>query len=165
MLAILASQSHGGNTFPCDCEARIASIWVPAVKITPHCQKYHKLHHTMVPIPSLHAASPPQGTTLSPAPTRLPPPSHDPSRHALCLRSRRWGVFRASASARSHRKNRRFDDTSSRHQYRTVTAPSRRTRSSRFVVNFRYVVIDVSLLRHRVVRKRLQTSARRFSTK
>ena len=31
MLAILASQSHGGNTSPCDCEARIASLWVPAV--------------------------------------------------------------------------------------------------------------------------------------
>jgi hypothetical protein len=51
MLAILASQSHGGNTSPCDCEARIASLLIPAVKITPHHLKY-KLHHTMVQIPS-----------------------------------------------------------------------------------------------------------------
>jgi hypothetical protein len=48
MLAILASQSHGGNTSLCDCEARIVSLWVPAVKITPHHPKYSKLHHTMV---------------------------------------------------------------------------------------------------------------------
>ena len=52
MLAILASQSHGGDTSTCDCEARIASLWVPAVKITPHRLKYSKLHHTMVQFPS-----------------------------------------------------------------------------------------------------------------
>ena len=35
-------------------------------------------------------------------------------------------------------------------QYSTLTAPSRRTRSLRFVVNFRHVVIDVLLLRRRI---------------
>ncbi len=87
---------------------------------------------------------------LSSAPTRLPPPSQDPSRHALHLRSHRQGVFRASASARSHRKNRRFDDTSSRHQYRTVPATSRRGSTARFDQDIGYVIIDVSLLRRRV---------------
>jgi hypothetical protein len=88
--------------------------------------------------------------TLSPAPTRLPPPSHDPSQHALCLRSRWRGVFRASASAHSHRKNRQFDDTSSRHQYPTEPATSRLGSSARFNVDVGYVIIDVSLLRFRV---------------
>ena len=104
MLVILAPQWQGGNTSPCHCEAGIPSLGVPPVKITPNRVKYSKLHSRWCNFPSSDASCPPQGTTLLPAPTRLPPPSQDPSRHALCLRSLRRGVFRASASARSHEK-------------------------------------------------------------
>jgi hypothetical protein len=104
MLAILAPQWQGGNTSPCHCEAGIPCLGVPPVKITPNRIKYSKLHSRWCNFPSSDASCPPQGTTLLPVPTRLPPPSQDPSQHALCLRSLRRGVFCASASARSHEK-------------------------------------------------------------
>ncbi len=104
MLAILAPQWQGGNTSPCHCEAGIPSLGVPPVKITPNRVKYSKLHSRWCNFPSSDASCPPQGTTLSPAPTRLPPPSQDPSRHALCLRSLWRGVYRACASAHTHEK-------------------------------------------------------------
>ena len=102
MLAILAPQWQGANTFPCHCEAGILSLGVPPVKITPNRVKYSKLHSRWCNFPLSDALCPPQGTTLSP--DKTPPPSQDPSRHALCLRSLRRGVFRASASAHSHEK-------------------------------------------------------------
>ena len=37
--AILASQSHGGNTCACNCEARIKSSAIPVVKIAPQRPK------------------------------------------------------------------------------------------------------------------------------
>jgi len=73
MLAILAPQWQGGNTSPCYCEAGIPSLGVPPVKITPNRVKYSKLHSRWCNFPSSDASCPPQGTTLLPAPTRLPP--------------------------------------------------------------------------------------------
>ena len=150
MLAILAPQSQGGNTSPCDCEARIASFGVPAVIFTPNPLKYLNYTTRWCHFHRRDTSCPPQRTTLSPAPTRLPPPSQDPSRHALYLRSRWRGVYRASASARSHRKKLIFFASSCACQDRTVTATSRRGSSARFDGDIGYVIIDVSLLRRRV---------------
>jgi len=105
MHAILAPQWQGGNTSPCHCEARIPSLGVPPVKITPNRVKYSKLHSRWCNFSSSDASCPPQGTTLSPVPTRLPPPSQDPSQHAMCLHMLRQGVYRACASAHSHEKS------------------------------------------------------------
>jgi len=150
MLAILAPQWQGGNTSPCHCEARIASFGVPAVIFTPNPLKYVNYTTRWCNFHRRDTSCPTQGTTLSPAPTRLPPPSQDPSQRALYLRSRRRGVYRASASARSHRKNLLFFASSRACRYPTVTAPSRRGSSTRFDGDIGYVIIDVSLLRHRV---------------
>ena len=88
--------------------------------------------------------------TLSPAPTRLPPPSHVPSRHALCLRVRRRGVYPACVSARSHEKNLLFFASLCARQYPTVTATSHRGSSARFDGAIGHVIIDASLVPRRV---------------
>ena len=149
MLAILAPQWQGGNTSPCHCEAGIPSLGAPPVKITPNRVKYSKLHSRWCNFPSSDASCPPQGTTLLPAPTRLPPPSQDPSRHALCLRSLGWGVFRASASARSHKNSTIFRIVARR------SIPNHGNHfpslsSARFDGDVGYVVTDEYLLRRRV---------------
>ena len=81
---------------------------------------------------------------------KTPPPSQDPSRHAPHLRSRRRGVSRASASARSHRNNILFFASSCARCYPTVTAPSHHTTSYPFDRDIKYVIVDASLLRCRV---------------
>jgi hypothetical protein len=108
----------------------------------------------MVQFPSWHAASPPQGTTLSPAATRLPPLSHDPSRHALCLRVHRWGVYRACASARSHKKIYSYflhHCVRNTHLWRSHF---RRMRTYRFDGDIGHIIIDVSLVCRRVATRR-----------
>ena len=73
MLAILAPQSQGGNTSPCGCGARIASLFFPVVKITPHRLKYGKLHHsdTSRPLPKEQRCHPRQQDS-PPFPRPLP---------------------------------------------------------------------------------------------
>jgi hypothetical protein len=97
MLAILAPQSQGGNTSPCDCGARIASLFFPVVKITPHRLKYGKLHHsdTSRPLPKEQRCHPRQQDSP-------PLPTTPPNTPCACVRRR--GVYHACASARSHKK-------------------------------------------------------------
>ena len=87
---------------------------------------------------------------LSPAATRLPPPSHDPSQHALCLRVHRWGVYRACASARSHKKSTPIFCIVARAIPNCGAATSCRTRNYRFNGDIGHIIIDVSLVRRRV---------------
>jgi hypothetical protein len=150
MLTILAPQSHGGNTFPCDYGARIASLGVPPVKITPNCVKYSKLHSRWCNFPSSDASCPPQGMTLLPAPTRLPPPFPRPfpthpvptitsavcvSRFRLCVLPQKNLLFFASLCTG---------------QYRTVAATSCHLSSAPFDGDVGYVVTDTCLLCRRV---------------
>jgi hypothetical protein len=150
MLTILAPQSHGGNSFPCNCGARIASLGVPSVKITPNRVKYSKLHSRWCNFLSSDVSCPPQGTTLLPAPTRLPPPFPRPLptrpvptitlagcvlRFRLCALSRKILLFFASSRAG---------------QYQTVTTTFCCLSSARFDGDFGYVVTDVYLLCRRV---------------
>jgi hypothetical protein len=95
MLAILASQSHGGNTSPCDCEARILSLWVPAVKITPHRLKYSP-HHGANSIVTHRVPSPRNNTVTRANKTPPPFPRPLPTRP---VPTRGWGVYHACASA------------------------------------------------------------------
>jgi hypothetical protein len=85
---------------------------------------------------------------------KTPPPSQDPSQHDLHLQSRRCGVFCASALARSHQKNRQFDDALLRHQYRTVQAISHLGSTARFNQDIRHVIIDMYLRRRVATRGR-----------
>ncbi len=81
---------------------------------------------------------------------KTPPPPHDPSRQALCLRVRRRGVYRACTSAHSHKKNLLFFASSRARQYTTVTATSRCGSSARFDGDIGHVIIDASLVHRRI---------------
>jgi hypothetical protein len=149
MLAILASQSHGGNTSPCDCEARIASLGVPVVKITPnrlntinYTTRWCNFHHG-------DTSCPPQGTTLSPVSTRLPPfPRPLPMRPVPTIASAGC-ISRFHLRALPPKKFTIFCIVMLR-CHPTVTAPSHRGSSARFKENIRNIIIDVSLLRCRI---------------
>ena len=93
-LTILAPQWQGGNTSPCHCEARIASLGVPAVKITPnrlntinYTTRWCNFHHGERRVLHKERCCRPRQQDSPPLP-KTPP-----------------GAYRASASARSHQKN------------------------------------------------------------
>jgi hypothetical protein len=149
MLAILASQLHGGNTSQCDCEARIASLGVPAVKITPnrlntinYTTRWCNFHHG-------DTSCPPQGTTLSPASTRLPPLPKTPP-DAPCPYYCVGGVHIALPPPRAPTEKLTIFCIVMLRCHPTVTAPSHHGSSARFDKNIRNIIIDVSLLRRRV---------------
>ena len=147
MLAILAPQWQGGNTSPCHCEARIASFGVPAVIFTPNPLKYINYTTRWCNFHRHDTSCPPQGTALSPAPTRLPsktPPD------TLCTYDCVGGCVSRFRLRALPPKKLLFFASSRACQYGTVTATSRRGSSARFDGDIGYVIIDVSLLRHRI---------------
>ena len=98
---------------------------------------------------------------------KTPPPFHDPSRHALCLHVRRWGVYRACASARSHKKI--YSYFSHRRARNTQLWRSHFPSYENLSLRRRHWTHHNWCVPHspsrRYAQKKLQTSARWFSTK
>jgi hypothetical protein len=117
--------------------------------MTPSYQNTHDDDDTSISL-AISSVSLRQGKVTSQSKDAHPPPKTPHVIPSILSIARGGGLSRLRARARDKHEIEQFDVTSSRRQYPTVPATSRRGICARFDGDIRYVLIDVFLFCHRV---------------